>query len=194
MVSFNTILTLGALIVGFVVLTASGGPSGLGTKIGAGIGGGFKQFSSSLASAFTGGLFGGNAGAANVANVEGTNTGSTNQPQTGGANFADAALDRINPIKSQLAIFQTIIDSLKDIGNFGQGAFGSTPLTSSQRTTSFAISQLRKGQTVRDITVKPKQGMAVSRTGQRVVVNLGGRSRVFGSEASAASFVERFNR
>jgi len=190
MVSIRGGLTLVALAVGVVLFFGAGGFSGVGQKIGGFFGGGARDFSSSLTSAFTGGLFGGNAGASNVGNQQGTTQGSQNQPETTFGQFLDFA----NPITNQLSIFQGIIDQLKNIGNFGQQVFGQTPLTRSQRTTSFAISQLREGQTQADITIKPPQGTAVARTGMRFVSNLGGRERAFGSQESLNSFIERFNR
>ena len=175
MVSFNTILTLGALLVGAVVIIGAGGPSGVGQKIGAGIGGGLQQFSSALTGAFTRGLFGGSVNP-DVENV---------LPNV--ARMAD-------PLGFQRGIFGAILDA---IGNLSFPSFpvGGADITPSQaRTTSFAISQLRAGQTVADITVKPRQGTAVTRTGMRFVTNLGGRERAFGSQESLNSFVERFNR
>jgi len=58
---------------------------------------------------------------------------------------------------------------------------------------SFAATQLRPGQTIADITIKPKQGTRVTET-NRFVTTLGGRERVFGSAESLTSFIERFNR
>jgi len=187
MVSFQTIFTLGAILVGALVIIGAGGPSGVGTKIGGAIGGGLQQFSSALTSAFTGGLFGGVAGASNVGNQQGT-TEPTGDPF--------GIPPALNPITNQLSIFQGIIDSLKQIGNFGQQAFGDRPtLTPSQtRTTAFALTQLRPGQTIADLRVQPRQGTAVSRTGQTFISNLGGRERAFGSQESLNSFIERFNR
>jgi len=181
MVSFNTVLVLGALVVGFVLLIGAGGPSGLGQKIGSGIGGGLRQFSEQLGSAFTGGLFGGTAGASNVAMQQEQNLAPFGIPPA------------LNPITNQLAIFQGIIDSLKNIGSF----FSQTPsqLTAGQQASaSFAFQNLRPGQTIADLRVQPRQGTAVSRTGQRFISNLGGRERAFGSQESLNSFIERFNR
>jgi len=170
MVSLNTILILGALAVGFVLITGAGGPAGLGQKIGSGIGGGLKQFSTQLGSAFTSALFGGNV-----------------NPAVGVENVPENIARMADPLGFQRGIFGSILD-------FIPKAFGSTPLNLNQRTQAFAISQLRVGQTPSDITNRGRQGSAVARTGQSVVVNLGGRTRTFGSEASAASFIERFNR
>jgi len=180
MVSLNTILVLGALIVGFILITGAGGPAGLGRKIGAGIGGGLSQFSTQLGSAFTGALFG---GAVN--------------PDVGVQNIPQNIARMADPLGFQRGIFGGLLDA---IGNLtlpsfpSPFAFGETITPRQARTTSFAISQLRAGQTVQDITVKPTQGTAVSRTGQRFVSNLGGRERAFGSQESLNSFVERFNR
>jgi len=181
MVSFNTILVLGALVVGFVLLIGAGGPSGLGQKIGGGIGGGLRQFSSQLGSSFTGGLFGGSADASNVGMQQGT------VDPFGIPSF-------LNPVTNQLGIFQGIIDQINNIGNFFNQTPRSTLTPSQTRTTSFAASQLRAGQTIADLRVQPRQGTAVARTGMRFVSNLGGRERAFGSQESLNSFVERFNR
>jgi len=193
MVSFNTILIIGALIVASVLVIGAGGPAGVGQKIGAGIGGGLRQFSEQLQSAFSFGLFGGSAGASNVGSQQGTVPASDpSVPTTTAGQF----LDVVNPITSQLGIFQAILDQLKNIGNFGQQAFGDrSNLTPNQtRTTAFALSQLREGQTISDLIVRPRQGTAVARTGMRFVTNLGGRERAFGSQESLNSFIERFNR
>jgi len=116
MVSFNTILVIGALIVGFVVLVGSGGPSGLGKKIGGGIGSGFQQFSSSLASAFTGGLFGGSAN---------PNTGGINDtgqigppPRTGTEDF--------DPFGNLLGSFKGVQNLLDSLNNAVANIFSST--------------------------------------------------------------------
>jgi len=186
MVSIKTTLTLAALAVGVVLFFGAGGFKGVGQKIGGFFGQGFSDFSSSLSGAFTGGLFGGNAGASSVGSAEGTNTQSTNT--------VDQALDLVNPISNQLGIFQTILDSLKNIGNFGQNAFGSGITPSQARTTAFAFQNLRAGQTASDLIIKPRQGTAVSRTGMSFVTNIGGRERAFGSAESRDSFIERFNR
>jgi len=188
MVSFNTILVLGALVVGFVLLTGAGGPAGLGQKIGAGIGGGLQQFSSRLASAFTGGLFGGSPNTETTANLDSGTIGPA--PRTGTEEF-----DPLGNLIGNFKGLQNILDTLNNtILGIAQPTARPTISTSQSRTTRFAISQLRSGQTVQDITVKPRQGTAVSRTGMRFVSNLGGRERAFGSQESLNSFIERFNR
>jgi len=192
MVSIKTGLTLGALLIGVTLFFGAGGFKGVGSKIGGFFGSGFSDFSSSLSGAFTGGLFGGNAGASNVANVEGTNMDSTNP--TGQTTSLNQFLDVVNPIKSQLSILQLAVDAIKDVFSFGQQAFGSSLSSGQQSSLDFATSQLRAGQTIADITIKPRQGTAVSRTGMSFISNLGGRERAFGSQESLNSFVERFNR
>jgi len=183
MVSIRGSLTLVALAVGVVLFFGAGGFKGVGQKIGGFFGQGFSDFSSSISSSFTRGLFGGQTGAANVVNAEGGRADPFGIPPA------------LNPITSQLSIFQGIIDSFGQLFNFGQQAFGDTPLrTSNQRNLAFAISQLRPGQTISDITNRGRQGTAVSRTGQRFISNLGGRERAFGSQESLNSFIERFNR
>jgi len=177
MVSFNTILVLGALVVGFVLLTASGGPSGLGQKLGAGIGGGLRQFSTQLGSAFTGALFGGNV-----------------NPDVGVQNVPQNVARMADPIGFQRGLFGLILDQL---GNLSlPSALGERATLTAGQTSSatFALSQLRAGQTIADLRVQPRQGTAVSRTGMRFVSNLGGRERAFGSQESLNSFIERFNR
>jgi len=191
MVSFNTILAIGALIVGFVVLVGSGGPAGLGQKIGAGIGSGFQQFSSQLASAFTGGLFGGSPNP----NTGGSNNADTGQigppPRTGTEEF--------DPFGNLLGNFKGLQNILDTLNNTLAGIFsgGGSPTLSplSQRTFDFAASQLREGQTIADITIKPPQGTAVTDLTQGLFIsNLGGKERAFGSQESLNSFIERFNR
>jgi len=177
MVSFNTILVLGALVVGFVLITGAGGPAGLGQKIGSGIGGGLKQFSTKLGSAFTSALFGGNV-----------------NPDVGPQNIGPNIARMADPLGVQRGLFGALLDALGKLNLTSPTAQAASITPRQARTTSFALSQLRMGQTSADLVVKPTQGSAVSRTGQRVVVNLGGRTRTFGSEASAASFIERFNR
>jgi len=187
MVSFNTILVIGALIVGFVVLVGSGGPSGLGKKIGGGIGSGFQQFSSSLASAFTGGLFGGSPNTETTANLDSGVIGPA--PRTGTEDF--------DPFGNLLGSFKGIQNILDSLNNAVLGIFQPTGFTlnpAQKRGFDFAATQLRQGQTIADIVIKPTQGSAVSRTGMRFVSNLGGRERAFGSQESLNSFVERFNR
>jgi len=193
MVSIKTGLTLGALLVGVVLFFGAGGFKGVGTKIGGFFGSGLSDFSSSVSSAFTGGLFGGQAGASNVANAEGMNQGNANDTEQTTTSL-NQFLDVVNPIKSQLSILQLAVDAIKDVFNFGQQAFGSSLSPSSSRNLDFAVSQLRAGQTIADITIKPRQGTAVSRTGMSFISNLGGRERAFGSQESLNSFVERFNR
>jgi len=177
MVSFNTILVLGALVVGFVLITGAGGPGGLGQKIGSGIGGGLKQFSTKLGSAFTSALFGGNV-----------------NPDVGPENIPQNVQRMADPLGFSSGLFGLLLDAFGKL-NLTSPTVQAASITPRQaRTTSFALSQLRPGQTAADLRVKPLQGSAVARTGQSVVVNLGGRTRTFGSEASAASFIERFNR
>jgi len=191
MVSFNTILAIGALIVGFVVLVGSGGPSGLGQKIGAGIGSGFQQFSSSLASAFTGGLFGGSPNP-NTGGVNNEDTGQIGPPPRTGTEEFDPFGNLLGNFKGLQNILDTLNNTLAGIFG-GAGATSLTP--SSQRNLDFAISQLRPGQTVADITDRGRQGTAVNIiTQDRFISNLGGRERAFGSQESLNSFIERFNR
>jgi len=191
MVSIKTVLTLAAVGVGVVLFFGAGGFKGVGTKIGGFVGGGLSQFSSSLTSAFTGGLFGGNVNTQSAGGVNQDSGQIGPPPRTGTEEF-----DPFGNLAGNLKGLQNILDSINNaVGGIFQPAAAAQTITPRQaRTTSFAISQLRSGQTVRDIIVKPTQGSAVSRTGQRVVVNLGGRTRTFGSQASAASFIERFNR
>jgi len=170
MVSFNTILVLVALVVGFVLITGAGGPAGLGQRIGSGIGGGLKQFSTELGGSFSRALFGGNV-----------------NPDIGVENVPENIARMADPLGFQRGLFGSLLDLVPK-------AFGSTPLNLNQRTQAFAISQLRAGQTPSDITNRGIQGSAVSRTGMRFVSNLGGRERAFGSQESLNSFVERFNR
>jgi len=177
MVSFNTILVLGALVVGFVLITGAGGPGGLGQKIGSGIGGGLKQFSTKLGSAFTSALFG---GAVN--------------PDVGVQNVPENIARMADPLGFQRGLFGSLLDAFGKLNLTSPTAQAASITPRQARTTSFALSQLRPGQTAADLIVKPLQGSAVSRTGMRFVSNLGGRERAFGSAESLASFTERFNR
>jgi len=203
MVSFNTILTLGALVVGFVVLIGTGGPSGLGQKIGAGIGSGFQQFSASLAGAFTGGLFGGNPNPDTQAKDLDTGTIGP-APRTG-----TEAFDPLGNLEGNLKGLQNLLDSLNNAvsGLFGGGQSttrrlgaddvilptGVQDLTglSSGQAASLAFSQFTS---TGPFFVQPLQGNSVQRTGERFISRLGGRTRVFGSKDSFSSFEERFNR
>jgi len=195
MVSIRTIGILAALAVGVTLFFGAGGFKGVGTKIGGFFGSGFSDFSSAISSSFTGGLFGGQTGAANVVNVEGTSSPNQNQvenpPPFGIPPF-------LNPVTNQLAIFQGIIDQLKGVLNFGQQAFGETavPILSPGQLSSFNFANLQAGgfQSPDDFVIKPRQGTAVARTGESFISNLGGRERAFGSQESLNSFTERFNR
>jgi len=189
MVSIKGTLTLAAVAVAVVLFFGAGGFKGVGQKIGGFFGGGFSDFSSSLSSAFTGGLFGGSPNQNTGGINEDTSTGFIGPaPRTGTEEF-----DPIGNLTGNFKGLQNILDTLN---NTLRGIkIGPQPLrTTSQRTLSFAISQLRAGQTQADITDRGRQGTAVSRTGQRFISNLGGRERAFGSQESLNSFVERFNR
>jgi len=185
MVSIQGSLTLVALAVGVVLFFGAGGFKGVGQKIGGFFGQGFGDFSSSLSSAFTGGLFGGSTNAA--AQTKTLDTGTIGPaPRTGTEDF-----DPIGNLIGNFKGLQNILDTLNNqVRNIFEpqrpGAIGTG--------FDFAVSQLRPGQTPADITIKPRQGTAVSRTGMRFVSNLGGRERAFGSQESLNSFVERFNR
>jgi len=190
MVSIQGALTLAALAVGVVLFFGAGGFSGVGQKIGGFFGGGLSAFSSSLTSAFTGGLFGGatNPATGGVNNVD-TSTGTIGpEPRTGTEEF--------DPFGNLIGNFKGLQNLLDSLNNQISSLFGNTqtkirsPI--SQRTFDFAVSQLRTGQTVADITDRGTQGTPV--TDIRFVSNLGGRERAFGSEESLRSFIERFNR
>jgi len=196
MVSIKTGLTLAALLVGVVVFFGAGGFKGVGQKIGGFVGGGLSDFSSSLTSSLTGGLFGGstnqNTGGVNdVTNVD-TSTGVIGPaPRTGTEEF-DPFGNLLGNFKGLQNILDTLNNTVRDI--FSGGA---APVLSpiSQRTLDFAVSQLRTGQTIADITIKGTQGTAVTDDTRGLFVsNLGGRERLFGSQESLNSFVERFNR
>jgi len=192
MVSIQGALTLAALAVGVVLFFGAGGFSGVGQKIGGFFGSGFKDFSSSISSAFTGGLFGGsqNPNTGGVNNVD-TSTGTIGPaPRTGTEEF-----DPLGNLVGNFKGLQNILDTLNNTlaGIFGGGAPTRSPI--SQRTFDFAVSQLREGQTAADITDRGKQGTAVNiLTSGRFISNLGGRERAFGSQESLNSFIERFNR
>jgi len=190
MVSIKTVLTLGAIGVGVVLFFGAGGFKGVGQKIGGFVGGGLSQFSSSLTSAFTGGLFGGNVNPAVQAKVLDTGTIGP-APRTGTEEF--------DPIGNLIGNFKGLQNILDSLNNAFAGIFqpaGAVSLTPrQQRGFDFAATQLRAGQTVADITIKPTQGTAVNIfTSGRFISNLGGRERAFGSQENLNSFIERFNR
>ncbi len=198
MVSIKTVLTLGAIGVGVVLFFGAGGFSGVGQKIGGFVGKGLSDFSASITSSLTGGLFGGNVNTSTGGESADTSTGQIGpDPRTG-----TEAFDPLGNLTGNLKGLQNILDSLNNFFT-GQGAAAAGPNTvflpagqtlsslSRGQRTSLAFAQRTS---LGPFAVQPRQGSAVSRTGQRVIVNLGGRSRVFGSQASAASFRERFNR
>jgi len=190
MVSIRGALTLAALAVGVVLFFGAGGFSGVGSKIGGFFGGGLSQFSSSLTSAFTGGLFGGSQNP-NTQNAQDndTSTGTIGPP-------ARTGTEEFDPFGNLLGNFKGLQNILDTLNNTLAGIFsgGGTPIRSptSQRTFDFAVSQLRAGQTPEDIIDRGTQGTPV--TDIRFVSNLGGRERAFGSEENLRSFIERFNR
>jgi len=191
MVSIQGALTLAALAVGVVLFFGAGGFKGVGQKIGGFFGTGFSDFSRSISSAFTGGLFGGvtNPNTGGVNNVD-TSTGTIGPaPRTGTEEF-----DPIGNLVGNFKGLQNILDTLNN--TLASIKIGPQPIaTSSQRNLAFAISQLRAGQTQADITNRGRQGTAVTpETSGLFVSNLGGRERAFGSQESLNSFVERFNR
>jgi len=193
MVSIKTVLTLGAIGVAVALFFGAGGFKGTGTKIGSFFGGGISDFTSSISSAFTGGLFGGNAGAASVANAEGTNTGSTNQVKT--TTSANQFLDLLNPIKSQLSIFQLAIDALKDVGNFGQQAFGAGPAFNDvQSRRDFNLIGITESALGRPINVQRSVAAQRELGNTPFAVVSGGRTRFFATQATASSFLERMSR
>lgn len=202
MVSIKTVLTLGAIGVGVVLFFGAGGFKGVGQKIGSFVGGGLADFSSSITSSLTGGLFGGAVNTSTGGESADTSTGTIGPPpRTGTEEF-----DPFGNLAGNLKGLQNILDSINNaVGGLfgGQGAAAVGPNTvffpagqslstlSSGQRSSLAFAQRTS---LGPFAVQPRQGSAVSRTGQRVVVNLGGRQRTFGSQASAASFIERFNR
>jgi len=176
MVSIKGSLTLVALAVGVVLFFGAGGFKGVGQKIGGFFGQGFSDFSSSISSAFTSGLFGGTIN---------PNIGIQNIPQ----NIAKMA----DPVGFQRGILGALIDQVNKIFQQADAQI-SPPLTSGQLSSlQFAI-QTSGGRPLSDFTVQPRQGSAVARTGQSFISNLGGRERAFGSQESLNSFIERFNR
>jgi len=191
MVSLKTVLTLGAIGVGVVLFFGAGGFSGVGQKIGSFVGGGLREFSGSITSSLTGGLFGGSTnpatGGSNNEIID-TSTGIIGPaPRTGTEEF--------DPIGNLIGNFKGLQNILDTLNNAARNIFTSTtPSPVSQRTFDFAVTQLRAGQTVADITDRGIQGSAVARTGESFISNLGGRERAFGSQESLNSFIERFNR
>jgi len=194
MVSIQTIGVLAALAVGVTLFFGAGGFAGVGSKIGGFFGSGFKDFSSSISSAFTGGLFGGstNQNTGGVNDVVNTSTGVIGPaPRTGTEEF-----DPIGNLLGNFKGLQNILDTLNNtVTSIFSGSAAPVLSPISQRTFDFAVSQLRTGQTLADITIKGTQGTAVTDDTRGLFVsNLGGRERLFGSQESLNSFVERFNR
>jgi len=193
MVSIRTLGILAALAVGVTLFFGAGGFKGVGSKIGGFFGTGFSDFSSSISSAFTGGLFGGQTGAANVVNVEGTGSPNQNQvtqpPPFGIPPF-------LNPITSQLDFFASVINQIKGIFDFGQQAFGDTtiPVLSSQQIRDINRVNLTVASTGRPIDITRSVAALRLSGGTPFITNLGGRERAFASQESLNSFVERFNR
>jgi len=112
MVSIKTVLTLGAIGVGAALFFGAGGFKGVGTKIGGFFGQGFGDFSSSLSSAFTGGLFGGNTNPVIEANALDTGTIGPG-PRTGTEDF--------DPFGNLFGSFKGIQNILDSLNNFFTG-------------------------------------------------------------------------
>jgi len=140
MVSIQGALTLAALAVGVVLFFGAGGFAGVGSKIGGFFGGGLSQFSSSLTSAFTGGLFGGSTnpatGGVNNENViVDTSTGTIGPPpRTGTEEF-----DPIGNLTGNLKGLQNILDTINNLfAGFFQQRGDPFTVTSGRSVQSFA--------------------------------------------------------
>jgi len=111
MVSIKTVLTLGAIGVGVALFFGAGGFKGVGTKIGGFFGSGFSDFSKSISSSFTGGLFGG----ATNANTGGVNdTGIIGPPPRTGT-------EEFDPFGNLLGNFKGLQNILDSLNNFFTG-------------------------------------------------------------------------
>jgi len=178
MVSIKGALTLAAVGVAVVLFFSAGSFKGVGTKIGGFFGQGFSDFSSSITSSFTGGLFGGNTNQ-NTGGESSTNTGGGTPTPTPTGTGGGGILDQLNPITSQLNIFQGIIDNLLKITQFTGSNIGNlfpkaeaVKLTGIDR--SFALGRLTPIGTTFSEGFRTSQGLKVfgreTKTGRIIAV------------------------
>jgi len=116
MVSIKTVLTLAAVGVGVVLFFGAGGFKGVGSKIGGFVGGGLSDFSSSITSAFTGGLFGGNQNPTQGGVNQDTSTGTIGPPPRTGT-------EEFDPFGNLFGNFKGLQNILDSINNAVSGIF-----------------------------------------------------------------------
>jgi len=193
MVSIQGTLTLAAVAVGIVLFFGAGGFKGVGQKIGGFFGTGFSDFSSSISSAFTGGLFGGNTNP----NVATTDTGTIGPaPRTGTEGF-----DPIGNLTGNLKGLQNILDSINNIFGgavtppaAGQPQFSAPAFNDPQSTRDFNLIQQTQRVLGRPINVERSVAAQRELGNTPFAVVVGDRTRTFATEATARSFLERINR
>jgi len=140
MVSIKGALTLAAIAVGGILFFSAGGFSGVGSKLGGFVGSGLKDFSSSITSAFTGGLFGGavNTGTGGESAATAGDTGTVGPPPRTGT-------DGFDPLGNLFGNFKGLQNILDSINNAISNQF--LPQASAQSLTgidrAFALGRLR---------------------------------------------------
>jgi len=192
MVSIKTVLTLGAIGVAVALFFGAGSFTGVGSKIGGFFGKGFSEFGSSLAGAFSGGLFGGNVNQNTGGVNEDTSTGMIGPPpRTGTEEF-----DPFGNLFGNLKGLQNILDSINNAITGGgkpptfTGPAFDDPL--SQR--DFNLIQLTQQRLGRPINIQRSVAAQRELGNTPFSVVVGGRTRTFATEATALSFIERVNR
>lgn len=126
MVSIKTVLTLGGIATAIALFVKFGGASGIGSKIGSALGGGFSDFGSSIVQGFQFGLggvtTGGASGAANVNNADTILTGKS----------ADVGLPLLaqnaNKTKGVLDDFNRTIENIISGSIFNPNSFETAPV------------------------------------------------------------------
>jgi len=194
MVSIKGTLTLVAIAVGVVLFFGAGGFKGVGQKIGGFFGSGFSDFSSSLSGAFTGGLFGGSTNQNTGGINDDTSTGMIGPPpRTGTEEF-----DPFGNLTGNLKGLQNILDSFNNfitggakqtVPGFLQPAFADE-----QSRRDFDLIQLTQSRFGRPINVERSVAAQRELGNTPFAVVLGDRTRVFATQATAQSFLERINR
>jgi len=189
MVAIRTILTLGVIAVAAVIFIGAGGARGLGTKIGGGIGSGLQQFSSSLSSAFTGGLFGGPQNPNDVGSSQPGGIGQIGPaPRTGTEEF-DPFGNLLGNFKGLQNILDTINNTVSNL--FRGGTQPSAGVVQQPRITDQGFVRFTEASLGRSIDTS--RSVAARRlAGKEVFVDtFEGRTRTFATEASRAEFIRR---
>jgi len=189
MVSIKGGLTLVAVGVAIVLFFGAGGFKGVGSKIGGFFGQGFSDFSSSITSAFTGGLFGGNVNqnSGGVNDEEGGQIGP--DPRTGTEDF-----DPFGNLEGNLKGLQNILDSFTNLFRDKGPQFQAPAFDDAQSTRDFNLIQLQQRSLGRNINIERSVAAQRELGNTPFAVILNGRTRFFATEATAQSFLERVNR